>query len=306
MLDKIWIEKFRPREIKHLVGNENLKKSLQTFLDKGEIPNIMLFGPPGTGKTTIGKILVNTLDCEYLFINGSDENNVDMVRNKIGTYGSSVSFAKFRIIFIDEFDFLSTSSQAVLRNMIESFYDNTRFIVTCNYPKKIIDALHSRFQAYEVKPPNIDDIEIRMKKILDKEKIEYEEKDVNDLVKNCYPDIRKTINSLQRFCIDDKLNVEQSQILSDAYKSEIISMIKKNESFEAIRQLIINSSTLEYSLMFKMLFDCIDDYCNVKEKKSTMLLDIAEHLYRDSFVLDKEINLSACILKLLKNNNNNK
>lgn len=199
-------------------------------------------------------------------------------------------------------DYLGQNAQAILRNMIEEFYDNTRFIFTCNYPQKIMEALQSRMQSYEVRPPNIEDIETRMKKILEKEEIKFKEQDLKDLVKNCFPDIRKTINTLQRFSIDGELKVEKNEILGDAYKSEIINMIKKNKPFEEIRTVIINSSNVDYTLMFRMLFDSVDEYCNVKDKKSNMLLDIAEHLYRDTTIVDKEINLSACVLKILKHN----
>jgi len=302
ILKKLWVEKYNPKEIKHVLGNEQLISKIKKFLEEGDIPNLMFYGESGTGKTCISKILYNTLDCEYLRINGSDENGVDMVRMKIGTFVSSTSFKKIRLVVIDEFDYFSPSAQAILRNMIESSYKNARFVVTLNYPERIIPALHSRFQVEEVKPINIEKIEKRMIGILNAEKVEFEEQDVKDIVKNCYPDMRKMIQTLQQYSIDGVLQINSSSVISDSYKSSLINMLKKNEKFEKIREMVINSSTIDYVMVYKILFNSIDEYCKNKDNKSDMLLDIAEHLYRDASIVDKEINLSACILKLLKNN----
>ena len=303
-MEQIWVEKYRPKKIKHLIGNKNLKDRLELYIEKGEIPNLLLYGPAGTGKSTIAKILLKELNCEYLFIDGSKDNSVEIVRNKVGTFISSVSFSDLNIVFYEESDKLSIASQSVLRDMTESFTEHSRFIFTCNFPNNFIEPLLSRFSGgtFEIKPPELGGIEKRAKGILEKEGIEYEEQDVKDLVKVCYPDIRKTIHTLQKFSITGKLVMEKSEILSDSYKSELISLIKKNKPFNDIRQLIINSSYIDYNLAFKMIFDSVDEYCNNEDNKSKMLLDISEHLYRDAFVLDKEINLSACILKILKNN----
>jgi DNA polymerase III delta prime subunit len=303
MIEKIWVEKYRPKKIKGLIGNEKLKEKLISFIEKGSVPNIMLYGPPGTGKTTIAKILINELECEYLYINGSDENNVETVRSKIGNFASSVSFSNMNIVFIDEFDYFTLNAQAILRNLIEAFSDNTRFIVTCNYPKKIMDALQSRFQSYQIKPNDLDQIIKRLKLILEKEEVEYDIKDVEDIAKTCFPDMRKAIGTIEGLSFNKKLVVNESEILSEEYKDKMIEMIKENKKFEDIRSLIINSPNIDYSLAFKMLFDNVEKYCREKKNISLILIDIAEHMYRDAFVVDKEINFSACILKILKHNN---
>lgn len=302
MLDKLWVEKYEPKQIKHVLGNEELLSKVQEYIDKGDIPNLMFWGSSGTGKGTITKIICSNLDCEYMRINGSDENGVDMVRDKIGTFVSSVSFKKFRIVVIDEFDFISVNAQAVLRNMIESSYKNARFIVTLNYPNRIIEPLHSRFQEWEVKPIDTSLIEKRMFGILKKEEIKFEDDDVVEIVKSCYPDVRKTIQTIQQYSIDGELKISSANMLNDEYKLQLVKMIKDDTKFETIRQLVINSSNIDYVSVYKMLFDCVDDYCNNKDNKSDILLDIAEHLYRDVDVVDKEINLSACIIKILKHN----
>lgn len=299
MLEKIWVEKYRPKKIKAVVGNEQLKKTFEKYLEKGEIPNVLLYGPPGTGKTTISKILIKTLDCEYLFLNGSDENGIDVIRNKIGTFVSSVTFdKKFKIVFIDESDYISLNAQSVLRNLIESSSDTARFIFTCNYPEKLMEPLRSRFQMFEVKPPELESLEDRAKLILDKEEVKYNDKDIKTIVKNCYPDIRKLIQTLQQNNLDGELSLKVGGIVSDTYKSELIDMLKKKDSFEHIRGLLVNVNAIEFTTLYKLLFESVDEYA--KKNKVQILLDISEHMYRDSFVVDKEINLSACILKILK------
>lgn len=299
MLEKIWVEKYRPKKIKAVVGNEQLKKTFEKYLEKGEIPNVLLYGPPGTGKTTISKILIKTLDCEYLFLNGSDENGIDVIRNKIGTFVSSVTFdKKFKIVFIDESDYISLNAQSVLRNLIESSSDTARFIFTCNYPEKLMEPLRSRFQMFEVKPPELESLEDRAKLILDKEEVKYNDKDIKTIVKNCYPDIRKLIQTLQQNNLDGELSLKVGGIVSDTYKSELIDMLKKKDSFEHIRGLLVNVNAIEFTTLYKLLFESVDEYS--KKNKVQILLDISEHMYRDSFVVDKEINLSACILKILK------
>ena len=303
-MEKIWVEKYRPKKIKHLIGNKNLKERLEKYIEKGEIPNLLLYGSAGTGKSTIAKILVKELNCEYLFIDGSKDNSVEVVRSKVGTFVTSVSFSDLNIVFYEESDKLSIASQSVLRDMTESYTDHSRFIFTCNYPNKFIEPLLSRFAGgtFEIKPPSLDEIEKRAEGILKKENVEYNKEDVKELVRICYPDIRKTIHSLQKFSINGKLNIEKSEILSDSYKSELINLIKKNKPFTEVRQLIINSSNIDYNLAYKMLFDSVDEYCNNDDNKDDMLMDIDEHSYRSEFRTDKEMCLSACILKILKNN----
>jgi DNA polymerase III delta prime subunit len=164
----------------------------------------------------------------------------------------------------------------------------------------MMDALHSRCQGFEIKPPEREGLEKRAKAILKKEGIEFEEEDVNDIVRNCYPDIRKMINTLQQFSKDGKLKIESGAIVSDAYKTDLINALKEKKSFTDIRQIVINANSMEYDTIYRLLFDSVKEYCEVKSNIGQIMLDISEHLYRDAFVVDKEINLSACILKVLK------
>lgn len=195
-------------------------------------------------------------------------------------------------------DYVSLNAQSVLRNLIESSSDTARFIFTCNYPEKLMEPLRSRFQMFEVKPPELESLEDRAKLILDKEEVKYNDKDIKTIVKNCYPDIRKLIQTLQQNNLDGELSLKVGGIVSDTYKSELIDMLKKKDSFEHIRGLLVNVNAIEFTTLYKLLFESVDEYA--KKNKVQILLDISEHMYRDSFVVDKEINLSACILKILK------
>lgn len=298
MIEHIWVEKYRPKKFKGVVGNEQLKKMLDKFEEKGEIPNLLLYGPPGTGKTTIAKIIIKTFDCEYLFINGSDENGIDTIRNKIGTFASSVGFSKFKIVFIDESDYISQSAQAALRNLIETNSDTTRFLFTCNYPEKLIEPLISRFQVIEIRPNNPDEMLKRAKLILEKEQIEYNEEDVKSIVQLSKPDMRRMIQLLQQNSLDGKLELGSGGVMNDSYILEIIDGLKKKRSFEDIRQILVNVPVLNYTLLYKILFDSVETFTS--KGADQIRLDVAEYLYRDAFVVDKEINLSALIIKILK------
>lgn len=299
-MERLWVEKYRPKKIKGIVGNEVLKTKFQKFIDDGEIPNILLYGSAGTGKTTISKILLKSLDCEYLYVDGSNDTGVNVMREKIGTFCGSVGFASLKIVFIDEADYLSLASQACLRRLIEDSSDTTRFIFACNYPEKFIDAVLSRFQMFEVKPPKIEDLIERAYLILRKENItEYNDDDVQDLVKNCYPDLRKMIHTLQMNCIGSKLDLSVGGVFSETYKSELIKMLKNKCSFESIRQFVNDQSGIDYEIMYKILYDSIDEYVTNSSKRLQIRLYIGDYLYRHSIILDKEINFMCLIDKIL-------
>lgn len=297
-MENIWVEKYRPKKFKGIVGNEHLKKTLEKFEEKGEIPNLLLYGPPGTGKTTIAKIIGNTFDCEKLNINGSDENGIDVIRNKIGTFAASVGFQKFKLVFIDEADYISQNAQAALRNLIESNSESTRFIFTCNYPDKLIDPLISRFQTIEIRPNDPEEMFKRACLILQKEEIEYSDEDVKSIVNLSKPDMRRMIQLLQQNSITGKLELGSGGVMNDSYILEIIELLKNKQSFETIRKVLTNVPVLNYILLYKTLFDSVEAFC--KKGADQVRLDIAEYLYRDAFVVDKEINLSALIIKILK------
>lgn len=195
----MWPDKYRPKELSELICTENIRIQLQKCIDDQEINHMLLWGPPGTGKTSMAKLLIDKIDCDKLVLNGSDENSVEVVRNKINGFASTVPFRKIKMVFIDEMDYMSIQSQAILRNLMEKCYKSTRFIGTANYTYKIINPLVSRFQDYEVKHCDRTQIRKRIDYILNQESVEIDnENDINDIINKYYPDIRKIINTIEQ------------------------------------------------------------------------------------------------------------
>jgi DNA polymerase III delta prime subunit len=189
----LWVEKYRPNKLEDYVGNEHLKAKVEGYLESGDVPHLLLYGKAGTGKTTLAKLIVNSIDCDYIIINASDENNVDTVRNKVKNFASSMGFKPFKIIIMDEFDYMTPNAQAILRNLMETFSKHCRFILTCNYVEKVIEPIQSRCQSFQIVPPTKKDVAIQMSKILKAENIEFDVKDLVPIIDSAYPDIRKFI-----------------------------------------------------------------------------------------------------------------
>jgi replication factor C small subunit len=192
--NSLWVEKFRPTVLEDYVGNEHLKSKVEGYLETGDIPHLLLYGRAGTGKTTLAKLIVKSVDCDYMIINASDENNVDTVRNKVKNFASSMGFKKWKIIILDEFDYMSPNAQAILRNLMETFSQHCRFILTCNYVEKVIEPIQSRCQSFQIIPPTKKDVAVQISKILGAEEVEFQPKDLVPIIDAGYPDIRKIIN----------------------------------------------------------------------------------------------------------------
>ncbi len=199
MSHSLWVEKYRPTDLSTYVGNEHLKEKVKVYLESEDVPHLLLYGKAGTGKTTLAKIVVNNIDCDYMYINASDENKVDDVRNKIKTFASSVGFKSLKVIILDECDYLTPNAQAALRNLMETFSKHCRFILTCNYVERIIDPIQSRCQSYKVVPPKRVDVARHLVHILKQESVEYELDDIRLVTDASYPDIRRVINSACAF-----------------------------------------------------------------------------------------------------------
>lgn len=296
----LWAEKYRPRDLSTYIADDAFKKILQSYIDKKEIPHILLYGPAGTGKTSIAKILTSNIQCDCLYVNASDNTGVDFIREKIRPFAASSGFNDLKIVILDESDFLSVHAMSSLRNMMETFSKTTRFILTCNYVEKIISPLISRCQVYEVTPPTKKDVAVYLKHILDSEQITYEMLDLKKIVEDYYPDVRKIINYAQQTSSEGKIVHIKKQSATHNLQNQIVDLLiqKKKGTFNEIRQLISDSGIKMFEELYKTLFDNLDKYG--ENKKVEITLTIAEYSYQNAMVVDKEITFMACIASILK------
>ena len=298
MSHSLWVEKYRPIDLSTYIGNEHLKEKVKVYLESEDVPHLLLFGKAGTGKTTLAKIVVNNIDCDYMYINASDENKVDDVRNKIKTFASSVGFKSLKVIILDECDYLTPNAQAALRNLMETFSKHCRFILTCNYVERIIDPIQSRCQSYKVVPPSKKEVAQQMVNILTQENCKFELDDIALIVNAGYPDIRRVINSAQRQIIDGKLTIDTSSVIQNNYKLQLLEMLSSGAKLNDIRKLIADNSISDYSELFRLLYDEVDNYG--KGKQAECIMNIAEAQYQDVHVVDKEINFMSLIIRLIR------
>lgn len=281
-----------------MVGNKKLKRKFNEFIDEQSINQLLFAGPPGTGKTTAAKILMNKIaPNNNLYINASDENSVETIRNKVKNFASSISFAGQKIIFLDESDYISLNGQAALRRVMEDFSENTRFILTANYHEKIIPALKSRCQMFIMKPMNMKQIIKYVVKILKNENVHFEPEDVLEVVKNYKPDVRKIINVLQQNVnTDNTLDIGKTNLVKESYKTEILQAFSNDNPFKKIRQIIADNNINQFSELYSYLFDNVE---KIIDEPMEYYILIAEYMYRDSIVVDKEINFMGLIAEML-------
>jgi len=294
----LWVEKYRPYNLQTYIGNEHLKDKVKVYLESEDVPHLLLFGKAGTGKTTLAKIITKNIDCDYLYINASDENKVDDVRNKVKTFASSVGFKSLKVIILDECDYLTPNAQAALRNLMETFSKHCRFILTCNYVERIIDPIQSRCQSYKIMPPSRKEVALQLKNIFETENVQFGLDDLALIVNAGYPDIRRVINSAQRQVVDGKLKIDVSSVIQSDYKIKLLESLTPTTKVSEIRQLLANNSITDYAELYKLLYDEIDTYSN--GKVAECILAIAEGQYQDVQVVDKEINFMSTIVKLLR------
>ena len=295
----LWVEKYRPQTLDTYVGNEHLVKKVGSYIKNDDIPHLLLYGKAGTGKPTLAKLIVNQIDCDYLYINASDENNVDTVRTKIKTFASSIGFKKWKVVILDECDYITPNAQAALRNLMEVFSSHCRFILTCNYLERMLQPIVSRCQTYNISPPSKKEVAIHLNTILKQEDVDFEIKDMGDIVNANYPDIRRIINTIQRQVVDGKL-VLVSEEYNDNYKVKILESLKNDnpkDCFNNIRKILANSKINDFVDLFRYLYDTIDDFA--KGSEAEVILTIAEYEFRDSQVPDKEINCMAMLTKII-------
>ena len=296
----LWVEKYRPTTLDTYIGNEHLKSKVSVYLESGDLPHLLLYGKAGTVKTTLAKLLVNNIECDYMYINASDENSVDTVRNKVRGFASTMGFKDYKIIILDECDYITPNAQAALRNLMETFSKHCRFILTCNFVERIIDPIQSRCQSFQVIPPSKKEVAVHMTNILKEEGISSKVDDIAGLVNAGYPDIRRVINSCQRQCVDGMLVVDKQSLVESDYKMKLMEIIKKEnkkDAFKSVRKLLADSQVTDFAELYKLMYDEVDSYGT--GHIAECILIIAKYQLSDSQVVDKEINAMAMIIELL-------
>jgi replication factor C small subunit len=293
----LFTEKYRPDTLEGYIGNDDFKSSLQQWIDSNDIPHLLLCGGAGTGKTTAAKLIVNNINCDSLYINCSDENGIDTIRDKVKSFASAASFKPQKVVVMDEADFLTINAQAALRNVIETFSLNTRFIFTCNYVERIIDPIQSRTVVFELIPPSMQDVAFKCVEILDLEEIVYTKADIVRIIKQTYPDIRKSLNLLQSSIKNGELQQSRDVINLKQTSDQVIELLKtKNiKNFTTIRQLVMDSNIRDYNELYRILFERADEFTD----SAIATLIIADYQHKSIMAPDKEITFCACVSKLL-------
>ena len=293
------VERYRPTKLENYVGNESIKKSISKYIDQNDIQNLIFYGPSGTGKTTLAKLCVQNLDCEFIYINASDERGIETIRDKVQGFASVASFKPLKVVILDEADFLTIQAQASLRNIIETFSRTTRFIMTCNFVERIIDPLQSRCQVLKIVPPTKKDVAKHLNWILQQESIEHDINDLVPLVNQYYPDLRKCINTIQLSTQDNTLKLDHSILVSSNYIDKVIKALSNKSKFNDIRQIIADANVNDFDELFKSLYERASDYLPGKEGTASILIN--EHQYKANFRIDKEINIMSLIQQILNN-----
>ena len=310
MSEYLWVEKYRPKKISECILSEDIKNTFAEFLKQKEIPNLLLSGTQGTGKTTVARALCEELGADYIIINGSDEGRqIDTLRNKIKNFASTVSLTEssaHKVVIVDEADYMNAESvQPALRNFIETFHNNCRFIFTCNYKSKILPALHSRCTIIDFQIKNGQKVKTaqaflkRLGKILDEEDVKYENKVLAELIQKHYPDFRRTINELQRYSVRGQIDSGILFSLSEANTKELVKILKEKR-FNDMRKWVINNLDKEPSSLFSTIYNLL--YTNLEGNSIPQaVLVIAGYQYKSAFVADQEINMVACLTEIMAN-----
>jgi replication factor C small subunit len=296
----LWIEKYRSETLEQYIGNEAVKDRIADCITKNDIPHFLFAGSAGTGKTTLAKLIVKNIQCDYLYINASDENGIDIIRDKVKGFASTSSFKPLKVVILDEADFLTQPAQAALRNLIEEYSITTRFVLTCNYIERLIEPLQSRCEIHLLKPPTKSAVAKHIcTNILDVEGITYEISDVAKIINELYPDVRSIIKVLQSNIKDSKLTVTT---LDDNWCKQLIQILNKRDknAWYQVRQLVADSQVDDFQTAFRYMFEHLSEFSYGHDAELSIILD--DFIWRAGVVPDKEINFAACIAKVLDTN----
>lgn len=303
--DFLWVEKYRPKTVADTILPDNLKKTFQQFVDQGNIPNLLLAGRAGVGKTTIARAMLEQLGCDYIIINGSMSGNIDTLRNEIREFASTISFSGGRkYVILDEADYLNpNSTQPALRNFMEEYSRNCGFILTANFRNRIIDPLHSRCSVVEFKIEKDDKPEMakqfykRVCGILDKEGLEYDTKAVVEVIKKFFPDWRRVLNELQRYSATGRIDTGILVNITEENLKTLVGLLKA-KNFSEVRKWVGENNDIDQTTFFRKLYDTASDY--LKPNSIPMLvMTIADYQYKAAFVADHEINILACLTEIM-------
>ena len=303
----LWVEQYRPKKIDDCILPDNLKKPFQGFVEQGEIPNLLLLGSAGVGKTTVAKALCEEIGASYIMINGSDEGRfIDTVRNRVKTFASTVSLvggASHKVVIIDEADNTTHDVQLSLRAFVEEFHSNCRFIFTCNFQNKIIEPLHSRCTVVDFRIAKAQQQKLqaqffgRLKEILDENEIEYEDKILVKLIGRYFPDWRRLINETQRHSASGKIDTNILVDIADINLSQLMNSLK-NKEFSTVRKWVVDNIDNDPNIVMRKIYDAL--YENIKPKYiPEVVLILAKYQYQIAFVADQEVNLLACLTEIM-------
>lgn len=301
----LWVEKYRPQTIDECILPTNMKTMLKSYIDKGQLPNFLFCGGAGVGKTTVAKALCNEIGAEYLFINGSEESGIDVLRTKIKSFASSVSLTDAKkVVILDEADYLNpNSTQPALRAFIEEFADNCRFIFTCNFKNRIIEPLHSRCSVVEFKIPRDETGEMaaeffaRCREILENEGVDFDKKVLAEVVRKHFPDNRRILNELQRYSVTGVIDSGILVNLSDESYTSLITNLKE-KNFSEVRKWVGKNSDVETITLFRTLYDKAVTYMEPSSVPQLVLI-LADYQYKAAFVADHELNIMAALTEIM-------